>query len=465
LLSEQVVGNAGIFVSLAMEQPVRFASLPRLRLPLMERRHASLRSLRAVDAAVEKSLEPSGTTFSDLYDLGHTIGAGTTSVVRLAMRKSDHAQVAVKCVRDEDDEQQQFIRDEFKILRLLSHAAIVRAFAMFEQRVNIWICMEFCEGGSVEAYVEKHGVFSEQRSTLLSFQLLHGVNYLHTKRVVHRDLKPANLLLTSRAECLKITDFNSARIIGTAEDTSVMLSERGTYLYAAPEVRFGHLWNERVDVWACGICIFYLLRANLPFNSSSRSTKLVLLRGKLPDICWGGISEMLTNLIQQCLTVNMRDRPPPMELLLHSVFDHSECRQWQEANCKSEFADLPMSPRILESREIFELLPSCGLRAVGVKESQLLQGADRSTTLKERFSEPRRLAKPGIDAIISWCEEEEEEEEEEDDTILPVKSHISNPAAAFGCLNTSDEKCKRVSLYKLAMRKLKRMTGTKLRHR
>jgi len=103
-----------------------------------------------------------------------------------------------------------------------------------------------------------------------------------------------------------------------------MLSARGTQLYAAPELRFGLEWNERVDVWACGLSIFFLARSQQPFNSANRKNARLLQQGSLPPVDWGAMSKPLVNLVRQCLTVQMRDRPSPMELLEHCVFSDSE---------------------------------------------------------------------------------------------------------------------------------------------
>merc|ERR1712217_782098 len=108
------------------------------------------------------------------------------------------------------------------------------------------MCIELCNDGNVESYVKRHGIFSHDDSVALSFQLFQGVNYLHVRRVVHRDLKPANLLLHDSASTLKISDFNSAKQIGTKYDQ--MLTDRGTSLYNAPELKFSRLWNEHVDI-------------------------------------------------------------------------------------------------------------------------------------------------------------------------------------------------------------------------
>merc|ERR1719189_2733041 len=128
-----------------------------------------------------------------------------------------------------------------------------------------------------------------------------------------------NLLLSKGETHLKIADFNCAKRLGCHSGSSAMLSERGTQLYAAPELKMGLQWNERIDVWACGLCIFMLLEARQPFVLTKRQSARYLQQGGQPWVDWGATSKSMANLVRQCLTVEMRDRPTPVELLQHRV--------------------------------------------------------------------------------------------------------------------------------------------------
>lgn len=253
---------------------------------------------------------------ANLYEIGELLGSGTMAAVRRATRRSDGHDVALKRLKSTDVELRAFTRTEFELMQGLTHDAIVRVETFHECESDVWICMELCTDGSVGAFVEKHGALTEHVARLLFCQLLDGVNYLHQKRVVHRDIKPENLLLCSGAQKLKITDFNSAKQIGGSM-CSLMLTDRGTRQYSAPELRFGQHWNERVDIWASGLCLYFMLRSVLPFDIQRQRVAAVLMSGRLPTIEWDTISDLVKNLVQQCLTVDMCDRPPAMELLQH----------------------------------------------------------------------------------------------------------------------------------------------------
>lgn len=310
------------------------------RLSLAGRRGAKLPSLvsesvQAFHPRRDEDSAKSGTTGMFGFEIGEVLGTGSMAVVRRAVRTSDRKEVAVKCVSSQDEEHRRFTREEYDLMRKLSHPAIACAYSFHERLFDVCICMEYCADGCVQSYVEQHGAFDVDSGQRLLWQFLTGVDYLHCKRVVHRDLKPANLVLHSGASVVKITDFNSAKQIGATvpklteltmqiadvhDGGSVMLTDRGSQHFKAPEIRFGHVWNERVDIWSYGLCAHFMLAATLPFDSENRVVSECWVAGRNPDIQFDNISEVMKNLILQCLTVNMRNRPVAMELLLHPAF-------------------------------------------------------------------------------------------------------------------------------------------------
>jgi len=162
----------------------------------------------------------------------------------------------------------------------------------------------------------------------------------------------------------------------------VMLTERGTRLYSAPELRFGRMWNERVDIWACGLSFFFMLRSCLPFALEDPETAKSLLSGTLPNIRWGLVPELMGNLIRQCLTVRMQDRPPAMELLMHPLFSDSEKRLQENCSPKRNScqpfeldegdarSQQDWSSCGEEHLDLYAMSTSCGMIALSAHESQ-----------------------------------------------------------------------------------------------
>eukprot|EP00746_Dinoflagellata_sp_MGD_P068120 gnl/MRDRNA2_/MRDRNA2_28087_c0_seq1.p1 gnl/MRDRNA2_/MRDRNA2_28087_c0~~gnl/MRDRNA2_/MRDRNA2_28087_c0_seq1.p1 ORF type:complete len:387 (+),score=57.91 gnl/MRDRNA2_/MRDRNA2_28087_c0_seq1:27-1163(+) len=257
--------------------------------------------------------------FHDAYSLSSpSLGEGTVCVVKQAIRNSDNLKVAVKCIRSRDEEARMFVREEYEILSSLEHPSIVKVVEIFEDQCHIWICMELLRG-SVKQYVDNHGAFTEAQAPPLFQQILEGVHYLHGKRIVHRDLKPENILISLCGKDVKIGDFNSAKRLGDGH----MLTYRSTHTYSAPEYLSG-IWNERVDIWAVGMCFFFMLRGALPFviDDIIRSPGSSYFKELLTKVDWNGMTDHACHLIQLCLSIDMRDRPSAQVLLKSQFLVH-----------------------------------------------------------------------------------------------------------------------------------------------
>lgn len=102
------------------------------------------------------------------------------------------------------------------------------------------------------------------------FQILTGVDFLHSNRIVHRDLKPANILITNKGQ-IKLADFGLARIYQHAQLLTAVVV---TLWYRSPEVLLQSSYASPVDIWSCG-CIFSELYNRKPlFCGKSENDQL-----------------------------------------------------------------------------------------------------------------------------------------------------------------------------------------------
>eukprot|EP00928_Gymnodinium_smaydae_P089400 TRINITY_DN73371_c0_g1_i1.p1 TRINITY_DN73371_c0_g1~~TRINITY_DN73371_c0_g1_i1.p1 ORF type:complete len:420 (+),score=32.02 TRINITY_DN73371_c0_g1_i1:29-1261(+) len=289
---------------------------------LRKRRPNLCLNLAAVRSADTTRCQNAEDDFHLAFELGETIGIGAFTVIKRARKRQDGELLAVKCVRSEDSEQIRITNREYEILRSMNNSCIVRATALYAFSRSMYMCLELCEDGTVHSYVRKNGAFSEKAAHPLVEQLLYAVRYLHHRRIVHCDIKTENLLLrsTNVDMCLKLADFNSAKRLGEVACPSV-LTCRGTKYFKAPELVLDCDWNERVDIWAAGLCAFYLLRARLPFKLDSKRVAAIVRATELPAVKWDDMTASCQHLLKQCFIVSPFDRPPAAELLQHPVFD------------------------------------------------------------------------------------------------------------------------------------------------
>ena len=133
-----------------------------------------------------------------------------------------------------------------------------------------YIITEMLDGGELFEFITNQGTFSETDAAIRMKQILQGVNYLHSQYIVHRDLKPENIMLISKPNSvkkysLKIIDFGTAIQIRPGQKINKFI---GTSYYISPEV-LAENYNEKCDVWSCGVIMYILLCGYPPFNGSS----------------------------------------------------------------------------------------------------------------------------------------------------------------------------------------------------
>jgi calcium-dependent protein kinase len=116
-------------------------------------------------------------------------------------------------------------------------------------------------------FIKQSNTFSEKKVADIMKQILSAVLYMHNNNIVHRDLKPENILYEKNKGVPKIIDFGTAIELSPKTSLSKLV---GSIYYLAPEVIKGN-YNEKCDIWSCGIILYVLLCGHAPFYSSKES--------------------------------------------------------------------------------------------------------------------------------------------------------------------------------------------------
>jgi NIMA (never in mitosis gene a)-related kinase len=180
----------------------------------------------------------------------------------------------------------------------LSSPYVVRYFDSFNDEGALGIVMELCSGGDLQRALKARAggpPLAEAEVWRTFLHILLGVAYLHSRRTLHRDLKTANVFLTggSGAGSVKLGDLGVARVLGS--ETAFARTCVGTPYYLSPELCQNQPYNEKSDMWACGIILYELLTGAVPFGGNEFAVKAghVLERGaKLPGEP-GGVARRL----------------------------------------------------------------------------------------------------------------------------------------------------------------------------
>ncbi|KAI8618216.1 kinase-like domain-containing protein [Chytriomyces sp. MP71] len=209
---------------------------------------------------------------------------------------------------------------EIKIHQSMSHPAIVQFQHVFEDDDNVYIILELCESGTMVDLLKSRKRLSEPEVRYYMHHLLHGVNYMHSRRVIHRDLKLGNLFLAKDMR-LKIGDFGLAATI--KHDGERKKTICGTPNYIAPEVLFdvekGHSFE--VDMWSLGVVMYTQLIGRPPFQTK----EVKQIYKKIRDINYEfppqvHISDYAKNVIISLLNKRPDERPSVDQVLQHPFF-------------------------------------------------------------------------------------------------------------------------------------------------
>lgn len=230
-----------------------------------------------------------GKRLDSRYEIHEIIGVGGMSVVYKAYDNVDDRIVAVKILKEEfanDDEFVRRFKNESKAIAVLSHPNIVKVFDVsFGDRIQ-YIVMEYVDGITLKEYIQKQGVITWNDAVFFISQVLKALQHAHDKGIVHRDVKPQNIMLLPTGD-IKVTDFGIARFSRTETET---LTENaiGSVHYISPEQAQGKPTDERADIYSLGVVFYEMLAGKVPFEADSAvSVALMQVKNtarKLTDI-------------------------------------------------------------------------------------------------------------------------------------------------------------------------------------
>ncbi|XP_008320593.1 STE20-like serine/threonine-protein kinase isoform X2 [Cynoglossus semilaevis] len=311
----------------------------------------------------------------EIWDIIGELGDGAFGKVYKAQNKQNGTLAAAKVIDTKTEDELEDYMVEIDILASCDHHHIVKLLDAFYFEDKLWILIEFCAGGAVDAIMlELERPLTEPQIRVVCRQTLEALSYLHESKVIHRDLKAGNILLSLDGE-VKLADFGvSAKNTKTLQRRDSFI---GTPYWMAPEVVMCETSKDRpydykADIWSLGVTLIELAQIEPPNHEMNPMRVLLKIAKSEPPTLmqpsrW---SPEFSDFLRKALDKNVDNRWGCAQLLQH-----------------------PFVTSVTDSRPLRELI------------------AEAKAEVTEEIEESK-----------------EEEEEEEPETPLPVPGHKRGPS-------------------------------------
>ncbi len=153
---------------------------------------------------------------------------------------------------------------EARLAARLNHPHVVAVFDLITEDDERWLVMEYVEGVTLSALVQRDGALTPDQASPIIRQAADALTAAHAAGIVHRDVKPSNILVTADGQ-VKLSDFGIARAEADASLTQTGLVT-GSPAYLAPEVASGQMATTASDVWSLGATLFHALAGRPPYE-------------------------------------------------------------------------------------------------------------------------------------------------------------------------------------------------------
>ncbi|XP_068133247.1 serine/threonine-protein kinase 10 isoform X2 [Hyperolius riggenbachi] len=239
-----------------------------------------------------------------------------------AKNKETGALAAAKVIETKNEEELEDYMVEIDILATCNHPNIVKLLGAFYYENKLWIMIEFCQGGAVDAIMlELDRGLTEPQIQAICKQMLDALAYLHSMKIIHRDLKAGNVLLSQEGD-IKLADFGvSAKNVKTLQRRDSFI---GTPYWMAPEVVMCETMKDapydyKADIWSLGITLIEMAQIEPPHHELNPMRVLLkIAKSEPPTLAvpskW---SQEFRDFLKKALDKNPESRPSAAQLLEH----------------------------------------------------------------------------------------------------------------------------------------------------
>jgi serine/threonine protein kinase len=319
------------------------------------------------------------------YNILSELGQGASAVVYLAEDSFNDRKVALKLARSNADmgeeEAKRFERlflNEASLAGKLNHPNIVGVFDAVVEGDTRYIVMEYVPGGSLKKFCTEANLLPIRQAVLVIFKICRALDYAFQNGVIHRDIKPANILLADRDD-IKVSDFGTAKI-SESEHTQID-GFLGSPAYMSPEQINEEGPSVQSDIYSCGVMMYELLTARLPFKADNAVSMInkILTEDPIPiENLRPDLPEKLVEIVKRAMHKDPKVRYAgwfEMASELANTFPQLE-RYSQEISSTEKFNKLRSLPffRDFKDAELWEVLRSAVWEMQTREQNLLLEG-------------------------------------------------------------------------------------------
>ncbi|KAF6083149.1 serine/threonine kinase 10 [Phyllostomus discolor] len=266
---------------------------------------------------VRRDLDP-----NEVWEIVGELGDGAFGKVYKAKNKETGDLAAAKVIETKSEEELEDYMVEIEILATCQHPYIVKLLGAYYYDGKLWIMIEFCPGGAVDAIMlELDRGLTEPQIQVVCRQMLEALHFLHGKKVIHRDLKAGNVLMTLEGD-IRLADFGvSAKNLKTLQKRDSFI---GTPYWMAPEVVMCETMKDtpydyKADIWSLGITLIEMAEIEPPHHELNPMRVLLKIAKSEPPTLltpsrW---SAEFRDFLKTALDKNPETRPSAAQLLEH----------------------------------------------------------------------------------------------------------------------------------------------------
>ncbi|OLN85247.1 Serine/threonine-protein kinase MST20 [Colletotrichum chlorophyti] len=251
----------------------------------------------------------------EVYKNFNKIGQGASGGVYTGYERGSNRLVAIKQMNLEQQPKKDLIINEILVMKDSSHPNIVNFIDSYLCGGELWVVMEFMEGGSLTDVVT-FNIMTEGQIASVCRETLKGLQHLHSKGVIHRDIKSDNILLSMEGN-IKLTDFGFCATINEAQNKRTTMV--GTPYWMAPEVVTRKEYGRKVDIWSLGIMAIEMIEGEPPYLTESplRALWLIATNGTPHIKEESNLSAVFRDFLYFALKVDPEKRASAHDLLRH----------------------------------------------------------------------------------------------------------------------------------------------------